>query len=82
MFSAGTVPINLLLQVQWLPHAVRVSSVTREGLEGLQQAVLDLMQAEEWAAQIDNMRARQSAALNDGEEDCAPEAQLNSSKRL
>ena len=69
---------NLLLQVQWLPHSVRVSSVTREGLAGLQQAVLDLMQSEGWAAQVDNMRNRDSAALNDGEEELVPQVQLNS----
>lgn len=52
------------MQVQWLPHAVKVSSVTEEGLDQLKQAVLDLMAEQDWAAQAQEMLARDSESLN------------------
>lgn len=57
---------------------MRVSSVTQEGLADLQQAVLDLMQSEGWAEQVDKMRARDSSALNYGEEEQVAQVQLGS----
>lgn len=56
------------MQIQWLPHAIRVSSVTQEGIADLQQAVLDLMQSDSWAAQVDRMHTRDADVLNYGEE--------------
>lgn len=70
---------TLLLQIQWLPHAVRVSSVSQEGIVDLQQAVLDLMQSDGWSAAIDNMRTRDSAELNYGETEVVQHIQLNRS---
>lgn len=52
-----------VVQIQWLPHACRVSAVTEEGLDGLKAAVLRLMDAETWAAQIAIMQEREAGAL-------------------
>lgn len=52
------------MQIQWLPYALKVSSVTEEGLDELKQAVLDLMAEENWAAQAQAMLARDSETLN------------------
>lgn len=53
------------MQIQWLPHALKTSSVTEEGLDDLKQAVLDLMAEENWAAQAQAMLDRDSQSLND-----------------
>eukprot|EP00892_Ulva_mutabilis_P010762 jgi/Ulvmu1/8058/UM004_0295.1 len=60
-------PASAEQAVQWLPHAVKVSSVTEQGLDELKQAVLDLMAEENWAAQADAMIARDSDTLNQPE---------------
>jgi hypothetical protein len=41
--------------MRWLPHACIVSVVTEEGLDELKEAVLELMQADNWAAQVQRM---------------------------
>lgn len=55
--------IYTALQIQWLPHATVVSAVTEQGLDDLKAAVMDLMQADSWAAQVDRMLERDSTML-------------------
>ena len=52
-----------MVQIQWLPHACRVSAVTEEGLDGLKAAVLRLVDADAWAVQLAAMREQEQAAL-------------------
>lgn len=51
------------LQIRMLPKTLRVSAVTEEGLEDLKHAVLQLMDATDWATQIQEMQTRDESAF-------------------
>lgn len=57
--------LQINLQIQWLPHAIQVSSVTEQGLDELKQAVLDLMAEENWLKKTQEMLIRDSETLNE-----------------
>lgn len=61
--AADASPRDAVQAVQWLPHAIRVSSVTEEGIEDMKAAVLALMDARNWASQIEFMRQRDKSVL-------------------
>jgi len=49
-----------------MPHTLRVSSLTEEGMDGLKAAVFDLMKASDWAAQVRSMQSDDATALTGG----------------